>query len=86
MLHCFKLLSLFRSTWINFINSDMKLSYIMRIIFARVDLTFGPDENHFAHTNVLLRGNVGLDVDIALDACISNLYEVELLAEWETQN
>ena len=34
----------------------------MRIIFAHVDLTFGPDESHFAHTNVLLRGNVDLEV------------------------
>ena len=28
---------------------------MMRIIFAHGNLTFGPDENHFAHTNILLK-------------------------------
>ena len=43
----------------NFINSNIKLSYMMRTIFAHVDITLGPDENHFAHTLFLLSRNVG---------------------------
>ena len=58
----------------------------MRIIFAHVDLSFGPDKlYHFVHTNVLLRGNVAPEdihawVDIYPHQPLSNFFVYKTFA------